>query len=129
MSLSPVNALLLLLLVGGVWMIYRYNKLNERYNVVDMLIGGDGRASVGNHIQLSFAALSMWVVVDRELAGKDDVSTILLGVLGVFVAKQAATQITEAMNKPTEPISTTTTTTTEHKEETKTTAKPKPKGK
>lgn len=125
--MSPINGLLLILILCGAWMMYRYNKLNKEYNVVDLLIGGDGRASVGNHIQLGFAALSMWVVVDRELRGKDDVSTILLGVLGVFIAKQTATQITEIINKPTEPISTTTTTKTERKEETAVPVKPRPR--
>ncbi len=118
MSLSLVNALLLILLLGFAWMMYRFNRNNKNYNVVDILTDPLGRASLTNHILAAFAALSIWVVVDREMDGKDDVSTILLGVLAVFVTKQAATQITDIINKPTEPISTTTTTTTEHKEET-----------
>ncbi len=107
LQISPVNALLLILILCFIWMMYRFNRNNREYNVVDMLMGSDGRASTTNHIYWAFALLSMWVVVDRELKSKDDISTILLGVLGIFVAKQAATQIAETMNKPDAPSTTT----------------------
>ncbi len=105
--MTAVNALLLVLALGFAWMMFRFNRSNRQYNIIDMLIGSDGRASTINHIQWLFALLSIWVVIDRELKGKDDVSTILLGVLGIFVAKQAATQITEVVNRPDAPSTTT----------------------
>ncbi len=101
-QLTLVNAALIVMILGFALLMYRFNRQNPRYNIVDMLIGGDGRASVSNHIQLALASLSVWVVVDRELDGKD-VETILLGVLGVFVVKQGAVQITDILNKPTAP--------------------------
>lgn len=109
--LSLVNALLLILILGFLWMMYRFNRASgNTYNTIDILMGPGNRASLTNHILLMFGLLSVWVVIDRELDGKDDVSTILLGVLGVFVTKQTAQAITEALNKPTESSETTETT-------------------
>jgi hypothetical protein len=100
---TPVNALLVFMLVGVVVMMYRFNRYYKHYNIVDLLIGSDGRASITNHILLSMVALSVWVVVDRELALKDDVSTILLGVLAIFVTGKTATAITDTLNRPAPP--------------------------
>ncbi len=93
------------MVLGFIFLMYRFNRLNKNYNIVDLLLGGDGRASVSNHIQLAFAALSIWAVIDRELDGKD-IETLLLGVLGIFVVKQGAVQVADILNKPTTPGST-----------------------
>jgi hypothetical protein len=98
------NALLGLGMVVFFWMMYRFNRANgNSYNVVDLLMGPNGRASMTNHILLAMAVLSCWTVIDRELKGKDDVSTILLGVLGIFVAQKTATIVTDILNRPDQP--------------------------
>jgi len=90
-------------------MVYRFNRGKNKYNVVDMLMGPNDRASLANHILLGMALLSCWVVIDREMDGKDDVSTILLGVLGIFVTQKIASIVADATNKPTESSTVTTT--------------------
>jgi uncharacterized membrane protein len=63
---------------------------DNRYDLRDLLLDTvTNRASLDKHILVGFAALSGWVVVVRQLAGKE-VETLLLGVLGVFVVQRAA---------------------------------------
>jgi len=112
MSLSFVNALWLIGALCFGWMMYRFNRDHRNhYNIVDILMGPNDRASLTNHILLAMAGMSIWVVIDRSNDGKD-VDTLLLGVLGIFVIGKTATTITDIINRP-EGSSTTTTETTE----------------
>jgi hypothetical protein len=127
-NITLMNGLLGILVLAFIWMMYRFNKSNKnKYNIVDILMGPGNRASLTNHILLWFAGLSSWVVIDRELKGKDDISTILLGVLGVFVLQKTANIVTDLMNKP-EVGTATATETSVVTTETKATVRPKPKG-
>jgi heme O synthase-like polyprenyltransferase len=99
--MSLVNAILLIFCLLFAWGMYRFNRArNNDYNVVDILMGPNKRASLTNHILLAMALLSTWVVVDREIDGKDDVTTLLLGVLGIFVVGKTATAVTDILNRP-----------------------------
>jgi hypothetical protein len=103
-NLTLMNGFLGILVLGFLWMMYRFNRANgNAYNIVDILMGPGNRASLTNHILLWFAGLSSWVVIDRELKGKDDVSTILLGVLGVFILQKTANIVTDIINRPDSP--------------------------
>jgi hypothetical protein len=64
----------------------------NHYDVRDLLLDhASNRAALDKHILLMMALLASWVVIDRELDGKDT-ETILLGVLGIFVLQRSATQ-------------------------------------
>ena len=55
------------------------------YDLRDLLLDhATNRASVDKHVVLGFAALSGWVVVSRQLDGKE-VETLLLGISGIFI--------------------------------------------
>ena len=102
MTLTFVNALWLIGALCFAWMMYRFNSDHKNhYNVVDILMGPNNRASLTNHILLAMAGMSIWVIVERASAGKD-VETLLLGVLGIFVIGKTATAITDAVYKPPE---------------------------
>lgn len=104
MNLSLVNALLLIFALLFAWGMYRFNRdSGNEYNIVDILMGPNQRASLTNHILLAMALLSTWVVIDREMDGKDDVTTLLLGVLGIFVVGKTATAVTDIINRPEKP--------------------------
>ena len=80
-------------------MMYKFNKTKgNNYNIVDILMGPNNRASLTNHILLAMAGMSIWVIVDRSNDGKD-VDTLLLGVLSIFVLGKTATAVTEIINK------------------------------
>jgi len=99
--MSLVNAILLIFGLLFAWAMYRFNKArNNDYNIVDILMGPNKRASLTNHILLGMALLATWAVIDRELDGRDDVTTLLLGVLGIFVLQKTATAVTDIINKP-----------------------------
>lgn len=94
-----INALWFIGALSFGWMMYRFNRnRNNRYNVVDILIGPSGKASLTNHILLAMAGMSIWVIVDRSNDGKD-VDTLLLGVLSIFVLGKTATAVTEIINR------------------------------
>ena len=70
------------------------------YNLRDLLVDHTtGKASVDKHIVLGFAVLSSWVVVSRQLAGKE-VETLLLGVLGIFILQRAASKALDTFAPP-----------------------------
>jgi len=97
---TPVNALLLIMGLVFVWMVYRFNNANDNeYNIVDVLMGPNNRASLTNHILVAMAGMSVWVVIDRSNDGKD-VDTLLLGILSIFVLQKTAVAITDIINKP-----------------------------
>jgi hypothetical protein len=99
MSLSFVNGLWLVGALCFAWMMYRFNRSQRnRYNVVDILMGPNDRASLTNHILLAMAGMSIWVIVDRSNDGKD-VDTLLLGVLGIFVIGTTAATVTDIINR------------------------------
>lgn len=82
------------LVLGGAWaavvLIRWHLDRSNRYDLRDLLLDTvTNKASLDKHIIVAFAALSGWVVVVRQLAGKE-VETLLLGVLGVFVVQRAA---------------------------------------
>ena len=104
MTISFVNALWLIGALCFAWMMYRFNATKNKYNVVDILMGPNNRASLTNHILLAMAGMSIWVIVDRSNDGKD-VDTLLLGVLAIFVVGKTTTAVTEIINReePPEP--------------------------
>ena len=86
-----VGGLLLLLLV---WHVHRSK---SAFDFADLLIDPvTNRASLANVTLIFFAALSAWVVVDRELRNLPAVDTILIAVLGIFVAGKAVAAVTNA---------------------------------
>lgn len=118
-QLSAINGLLFIMLLCFVWMVVRFNNSDgNTYNIVDILMGANNRASMQNHVLVGMAMLSGWVIIDREMDGRDDVGTILLGVLGIFVAGKTATTITDIIKKPDAPSQVVTETTTKHVETT-----------
>jgi hypothetical protein len=90
LSISAVNALWLLLALIFIWMLYRFqkNKANS-FELVDLFVDhGDNRASLTNVIIFMMALMSIWVCIDRSNDGKDT-DNLVLGVLGIFVLRQA----------------------------------------
>lgn len=62
------------------------------YDLRDLLVDhATGKAGIDKHVTLWFSGLSSWVVVSRQLAGKE-VETLLLGVLGIFILQRAASK-------------------------------------
>ena len=61
----------------------------NQFDLRDLLADhNSNRASLDKLILAAFAALSIWVVVSWTIDGKN-VETLLLGTLGIFVAKRA----------------------------------------
>lgn len=91
MTLTWTNAILLIAGLLFIMLLARWHadKRNP-YDVRDLLMDQTTRkAALDKHIMLWFAALSGWVVVSRQLDGKE-VETLLLGVLAVFIVNRAA---------------------------------------
>jgi hypothetical protein len=110
--MTIANGAVLILILLLVWAIYRLNRTDGNgYNVSDILMGPNNRASAQNHILVGFALLSGWAVVDMELKQKD-VTYLLLGVLGIFVTGKTVTVATDMMNRDTSGGSSTSTSTT-----------------
>lgn len=111
----------LLLLLIGIWAAQRSR---HPFDIRDALMdGATGKASLNALILVTFAALSAWVVIDRENDGKDDVGGILATVLGIFVGGRVVAQGISAF-KPVEPGSHVEQTTV--RKETVTTVEPDP---
>jgi len=93
MIISYTNAALVVGFAVLLFVLWRWNHdTRNPYSVRDLLIDpGTGKASLDKHIVLGFAMLSGWVVVSRQLAGKE-VETLLLGVLGIFILQRAASK-------------------------------------
>jgi uncharacterized membrane protein YbjE (DUF340 family) len=87
------NIFLTLAFIFAIYLLYRLNKDDARFDIADLFIDqGTQKASGSQIIVLSMAILSGWVVV--TLTNRDKpVETILLGVLGIFVAGKALTAI------------------------------------
>jgi hypothetical protein len=68
---------------------------DNRYDLWDLVMER-GRADLNKHIIAAFAVLSIWVIVFLVQKGKD-VETLLLGVLGIFVANRAITSVTNTI--------------------------------
>jgi hypothetical protein len=74
------------------------------YDLRDLLLDhATNRASVDKHVVLGFAALSGWVVVSRQLAGKE-VETLLLGILGIFILQRAASKAIDSFSPKSGPV-------------------------
>lgn len=96
-----VGAVLVLL---GLW---RAQKSSHVFNVFDMLINpSTGKASLNAVTLAVMALLAVWVTVDREQQGKDDVPSLLAMVLGIFVAGRVGAQAISAF-KPGPDLNTT----------------------
>jgi hypothetical protein len=112
----------MLFLIVGIWMAQRSN---HPFDLRDTLMDqSTGKASLNACIILMAFLLSLWVVVDRENDGKDDVPNLLLGVLGIFVLGRLGAQGINAWKNPTEPGATVEQTTV--RKETVTTVPPPP---
>lgn len=97
--LASASAPKLVLAVGAVlvfvWL-YQGQRSKHPFNAYDLLLDpATGKASV-NAISILFTlALSLWVVVHRELGGgraDDGVASLLTSVLGVFVGGRVIAQ-------------------------------------
>lgn len=99
-DIEKVNWRIVAFMCGGlvlVWVMYQWNAGDTAYDVKDLLMT-DGKANLEKHIIAGFALLSIWVVVQQALANKP-VETLLLGVLGIFVAKGAAENVAASLRK------------------------------
>jgi uncharacterized membrane-anchored protein len=77
------------------WSMWRVNRMDNEFRIVDLLLEGDPpRASVNKLTLLVFAAMAVWVTVLAALENKADpnVVNLILGVLGIFVVGRAANQ-------------------------------------
>jgi hypothetical protein len=126
--LSFINGMLIIMLLLFVWMIVKFNQGQDNvYNVVDLLMGPNNRANLTNHILLAMVGLAAWVVIDREMDGKDDVGSILVQVLAIFVLGKSAVAVTDIIKRPDAPSQVATETTVKHVETTTAGPPPKPK--
>ena len=92
-AFSWSNIFLTVALIFAVYLLYRLNRTDARFDITDLFIDQTtGKASGSQLIVLSMAVLSGWVVVTLTSRDKP-VETILLGVLGIFVAGKALTSI------------------------------------
>lgn len=110
-ALAPdVLAVRLMLIVGALILLallwWAQSAKDHPFDIRDVLMDqSTGKASLNALILLAMAALSSWVVVDRQNDGSDDVTTLLLGVLGIFVAGRVGAQVVATL-KPQEPATT-----------------------
>ena len=73
--------------------LWSFQRSAHPFKIEDALMDpATSKASLNALILALMASLAAWVVVDREIAGKDDVSSILLGVLGIFVGGRVMAQ-------------------------------------
>jgi flagellar biogenesis protein FliO len=87
------NMFLTLAFIFAIYLLYRLNKDDARFDIADLFIDqGTQKASGSQIIVLSMAILSGWVVVTLTSRDKP-VETILLGVLGIFVAGRTITSV------------------------------------
>ena len=114
---SPI--VLLCILAACVWIIYCLNrKTGNTYWAGDLLLNAvSGKADLDKHVLIGMALVSLWVIVVKTMGlyKGEDVSTLLLGVLGIFVIKRGADNYT-ASRANTTTASTTTIERTEDKE-------------
>ncbi len=93
-------------------LLWAMQRSGHAFDIRDALMdSATGKASLNAIILFGMALLSAWVVVDRENDGKDDVGSILLGVLGIFVTGRVLAQGVSAF-KPTDEAKRVTDTTT-----------------
>jgi uncharacterized membrane-anchored protein len=81
------------------FMIYQLNSGKNTYDAVDLVTDPlTGKADLWKHMVIVFAALAVWTIVQQALA-KVDVTNMLLGVLGIFVGKEAFRGFSDAINR------------------------------
>ena len=94
---ASAGLLIGLLFAGGTIIILALwvaQKSHHPFDLRDVLMDpGTGKASLNALILSIMAALAIWVVIDRESDGRDDVTTLLLGVLGIFVTGRVGAQL------------------------------------
>lgn len=90
-SIPWTNIVLAAVICYVLAILYRWHR--DPNNVFDALdfVMQDGHASLDKLVVLGFALLSGWVVVKHELDG-NDVSALLLGILGIFILQRSATK-------------------------------------
>ncbi len=104
-AFSWSNIFLTVAFIFAIYLLYRLNRTDARFDITDLFIDqSTGKASGNQLIVLAMAVLSGWVVVTLTSRDKP-VETILLGVLGIFVVGKAVTSI---FGKPTPDTTTTT---------------------
>jgi len=89
--MSAANALWLVMALIFIWMLYRFQTKNKNFDVADMFMNHTFRppkADLTSVIIFMMALMGIWVCVDRSTANKD-VDNLVLGVLGIFVLRQA----------------------------------------
>ncbi len=86
--LNLLLAAISLVFFGAMLVMHRNSK--NPFDAVDLLIDHTtGRASLDKAVVLWGAVLSNWVVVDQVNRDKDP-TTLLLGILGIFILKRGA---------------------------------------
>lgn len=78
------------MLIAITIIMYVLNRGKSKYYARDLLMNAQGKADLDKHILVVMALMSVWVVVVKTLGlyKGDDVTTLLLGILGVFVGKR-----------------------------------------
>lgn len=99
-NLSPQQliflAVSLLGTVVAVWIVYAADRSTENnFHAVDLILC-DGRACLDKVILALFSVVSAWVIVHVTITGAKVDSTLLLGVLTIFVLKRTADKVTTA---------------------------------
>jgi hypothetical protein len=88
-----LNAFLILGLVYLVFLIYRMHTGASNFKLDDLFLNDSTRrADLQKIVVAAMAGLSVWVIIHLVNSDKP-VETILLGVLGIFVAGRAVTAV------------------------------------
>lgn len=91
LGIPPVNALWMLLALMFILMLYRFQTKNEHFDLADLFMTYSvrpPRADLTSVIIFMMAIMAIWVCVVR--ANRDeDPTNLVIGVLGIFVLRQA----------------------------------------
>lgn len=90
-TIDPVSALWLLLALVFSWMVYRFQKYNKYFDIADLFMNytvRPPRADLTSVIIFMMALMAIYVCVVRA-SRNEDPTNLVVGVLGIFVLRQA----------------------------------------
>lgn len=90
-QINPTNALWLIMALLFIGMIYRFQSKNPDFDISDVFMNHNvkpPRADLTSIIIFMMALMAIWVCVQRSVNDKD-VDSLVLGVLTIFVIRQA----------------------------------------
>lgn len=90
-NVDPTNVLWLLMALLFGFMLYRFQAKNPNFDIADMFMNQSLRppkADLTSIIIFMMALMAIWVCVQRSVKDKD-VDNLVLGVLTIFVIRQA----------------------------------------